>query len=95
MIRAIKILAVAVLLLTTNIISFYLGVDSEADYQAYKKVIRETSEVVKSQGEKATPIYTIEIWDNGDVIVKTTQGYIQQAEDNLLIISDKRWEVTE
>lgn len=92
--RAIKILAVAVLLLTTNIITFYLGVDSEADYQATKKAIKETADTVQSQGEKATPIYTIEIWDNGDVIVKTTQGYIQQAEDNLLIISDKRWEVT-
>ena len=93
--RAIKILTIAIVLLTTNVITFYLGVDSEVKYQTSKKVIKETSDTVQSQGEKATPIYTIEMWDNGDVVVKTTQGYIQQAEDNLLIISDKRWEVTE
>ena len=90
--RAIKILTIAIVLFTTNIITFYLGVDTEADYQTSKKVIKETSDIVHSQGEKATPIYTIEMWDNGDVVVRTTQGYIQQAEDNLLIISE---EVTE
>ena len=49
----------------------------------------EETKIPKSYGEIGKELYTIEIWVDGSARVKTLQGYIQEPEDGVLIITNR------
>ena len=53
------------------------------------KELKKATEIPKTYGEIGKELYTIEIWDNGTARVKTMQGYINELEDGVLIITNR------
>lgn len=51
--------------------------------------LEKVTEIPGSYGEIGRTLYTIEIWEDGTARVKTMQGYINELEDGLLIITNR------
>lgn len=77
-------IAIAVAVLTVFWIGFGLGISQPQKVQEKVTVIEPVSKGV-AEGE----IYTTEIWDNGEVRIVTTQGYINQLSEHTVIVTDR------
>lgn len=59
-----------------------------------KKLRRELDEarqveIPKSYGEAGTEIYTIEIWEDGSAKIKTMNWYVNEIDEDVLIVTNK------
>lgn len=77
-------IAAAVTVLTAFWVGFGLGISQPQKVQEKVTVIEPVSKGV-AEGE----IYTTEIWDNGEVRIVTTQGYINQLSEHTVIVTDR------
>lgn len=80
-------------------LGFGIGINEMADTgsggavrEAYNDTVEVADSVSKSEGERGTEIYTVEIWTDGMTKVTTNQGYINQLSDNTLLITDKSYD---
>lgn len=53
------------------------------------KELEKAIEIPESYGEIGRNLYTVEIWEDGTARVKTMQGYINELEDGVLIITNR------
>lgn len=75
---------VAVVILTAFWGGFGVGVSRP------KEVVKEVVVTQPiSQGVKNGEIYTVEMWDDGEVRVVTTQAYINQLSERTILITDR------
>lgn len=51
--------------------------------------LEKATEIPESYGEIGRNLYTVEIWEDGTARVKTNQGYINELEDGVLIITNR------
>lgn len=87
---AIIILALLVVFFGAVFIGAYKEIHKPCeDCKKLTKELEEATEIPESYGEIGRNLYTIEIWEDGTVNVKTTQRYINELEDGLLIITNR------
>lgn len=102
---AVITLAFATILMTSNIVSFYIGLSENATKMQREKVSRsieaagdeiaaeasvaENIDFVKSDGETGNDFYTFEIWEGGRVKITTMQQYVQTLDDHTIVITDR------
>lgn len=53
------------------------------------KELKKATEIPETYGEIGRNLYTVEIWEDGTANVKTTQGYVNELDDGLLIITNR------
>lgn len=88
----IAIIVVTALIIILGIIFMGAYAQIIAPCENCEKLIQEMEaeiEYPKSYGEIGKETYTVEIWDDGTAKVKTLQGYIQEPEDGVLIITNR------
>lgn len=79
-------IAAAVTVLTAFWVGFGLGLAEQEPEPVEKNVM--VIEPV-SEGVRAGEVYTTEIWDDGEVRIVTTQGYINQLSEHTVIVTDR------
>lgn len=79
-------IAAAVTVLTAFWVGFGLGL-AEQEPEPVEKNVTVIEPV--SEGVRAGEVYTTEIWDNGEVRIVTTQGYINQLSERTILITDR------
>lgn len=97
--KRIKRIAVPLGIVSAFWLGFGIGINEMADTGsggAVREAYNDTAEIAestkKSEGERGTEIYTVEIWTDGMAKVTTNQGYINQLSDNTLLITDKSYD---
>ena len=89
---AVITLAFAVIFISSNILSLYIGLAKQEpaeDPAASSIPAAEEKEDPESQGETGNDIYTIEMWEDGSVKIKTMQRYLQTPDDHTIVITDR------
>lgn len=102
---AVITLAFAAILMTSNIVSFYMGLP-ENETKMQREEVSESIEAAgdeikpaasaaenidfaKSDGETGNDFYTFEIWEGGRVKITTMQQYVQTPDDHTIVITDR------
>ena len=89
---AVITLAFAVIFITSNIQSLYIGLAKQEpaeDPAASSIPAADEKKDAASQGETGNDIYTIEMWEDGSVKIMTMQRYIQTPDDHTIVITDR------
>lgn len=102
---AVITLAFVVILITSNILTLYIGLYKNPEVLEQERVslgivaIEEeieslasavaSMESVKSEGETGNNFYTFEIWENGRVKITTMQRYVQTPDEHTIVITDR------
>ena len=102
---AVITLAFAVILITSNILTLYIGLYKNPEVIKQERVslgivaIEEEIESIgsvadninysKSKGETGNNFYTFEIWENGRVKITTMQRYVQTPDEHTIVITDR------
>lgn len=102
---AVITLAFVVILITSNILTLYIGLYKNPEAIEQERVslgivaIEEeieslasavaSMESVKSEGETGNNFYTFEIWENGRVKITTMQQYVQTPDEHTIVITDR------
>ena len=97
--KRIKRIAVPLGIVSAFWLGFGIGINEMAETGsggAVREAYNDTAEIAestkKSEGERGTEIYTVEIWTDGMAKVTTNQGYINQLSDNTILITDKSYD---
>lgn len=89
-IAAIIITALLVVFFGAILIGAYKEINKPCeDCKKLTKELEKAIEIPKSYGEIGKEFYTVEIWEDGTARVKTMQGYINELDDGLLIITNR------
>lgn len=70
-------LLLALILITSNILSLYIGLTDKTE--------RDT----EGESIAAQDIYTVEIWEGGEVHIITTVRYLNQLSEHTVLITDR------
>ena len=86
---------IAAIIITALLVVFFGAILIGAYEETHKpcedctKLTKKLRESNRSYGEIGKELYTIEIWADGSARVTTLQGYIQEPEDGVLIITNR------
>lgn len=87
---AIIILALLVVFFGACLIGAYKEIHKPCENcKKLTKELKEATEIPETYGEIGRNLYTVEIWEDGTANVKTTQGYINELDDGLIIITNR------
>lgn len=102
---AVITLAFVVILITSNILTLYIGLYKNPEVIEQERVslgivaIEEEIESIgsvadninysKSKGETGNDFYTFEIWESGRVKITTMQRYVQTPDEHTIVITDR------
>ena len=92
--RAVIVVALGVSHIAMMWIGVGMGAIEKPDPAPAPKVIREAATEIEqagnvSTGEIGTAVYTVEMWQDGAVVIRTNQQYIDQLSEHTMLITDR------